>query len=275
MGANRGGKCFARAPKRWDLPSRPKATQCSLDTAILGAKCWSTRPCWESIAAAPRASNSPVSRRRRRHAWRARRQGSTCARRNSKPGMPLALAKDENLSPGGRGLEPLLDLRDVKGPLVCCASPANGQCVSNWPVTCAVLGACDGGAATVADACASDAQTPPIGDADLPDTAAPRDDDGAVASSKDPNDGCSCRMGAEHSASDAWFAAMLTAFSVAVQRHLARGGRGALLRVQIPPPRPITLTAPRPPRPSAATESARGCRCQSRFRFPRFPRELR
>ena len=140
-------------------------------------------------------------------------------------GHALAFAKDENLSPDGRGLEPLLDLRDVTGPLICCASPGSDRCVSNWPVTCAVIGACDGGAPPGADACASDAQTPPMGDADLRDAAAPRDDDAAVASSKDHDDGCSCSITAKPSANEACFAAMLTALAAALRRNRGRSRR--------------------------------------------------
>jgi hypothetical protein len=43
---------------------------------------------------------------------------------------------------------PLLDLREVRGPVECPACTTRGACLESWPTTCALFGSCDAGAPT-------------------------------------------------------------------------------------------------------------------------------
>jgi hypothetical protein len=132
-------------------------------------------------------------------------------------GHALAFVPAERLSPDGRGLEPLLDLRDVRGPLVCCGGAANQRCAANWPTTCAVLGACvDSGSGVDGGACALDGGSTARQDAGSTDGPSSEEDDAGIGPPNQTSDGCACRttpMQCEESG--AWFAAVFAAIATA------------------------------------------------------------
>jgi MYXO-CTERM domain-containing protein len=140
-------------------------------------------------------------------------------------GHALAFTPAANLSTDGSGFEPLLYLRDVRGPLDCCRGGVHPVCAANWSTTCLVFGACDGGASNIGwDACASDAPRPPLVDAGLADAVSPKDEDATLVSPKDASAGCGCRTTATPRQANEACLAFLLALAAAARRR-PRSGR--------------------------------------------------
>ena len=135
-------------------------------------------------------------------------------------GRALAFTPAERLSPDGSGFEPLLDLREVRGPLVCCGGEGNRRCAANWSTTCSVLGACgDGGSSVDGDACALDGGSAPRLDAGWTDGPPLGHSDADVAPPSQASDGCACRTAPiPCAARGRWLASLFAAIAAATRR---------------------------------------------------------
>jgi hypothetical protein len=64
-------------------------------------------------------------------------------------GFALGIAPSSDFDLGvAEPFAPLLDLREVRGPVECAACTTTGACEESWPTTCALFGSCDAGAPT-------------------------------------------------------------------------------------------------------------------------------